>query len=284
MCPAALIRVLCHLACGLWRNPSQVQLRRAARGSGQVQARGWGCRHQHWLRSTPPHNKTPARTAPMTLTRPLAFRSCCPGQRLSTRCIPLGAGHVMGKTTPVNMDNGAGHRAHGHHSFPETPAVRPGLLSGASGLFSHVTPGLRSACHMAFGVTSNRAARSCRQASGWSLTSCASFSGSIFRIFRRLWGLGSIRLAQRLIEAIPTENRSAVSPRPRAFPLPYRQNMPTKGYRICHHKQYHINVAKLYQSSIAPKRRGLPGRPASRTRPTIWVPTTRRPFASFCGT
>ena len=53
MCPAALIRVLCHLACGLWRDPSQIRLRRAARGSGQVQARGWGCRHQHWLRSTP---------------------------------------------------------------------------------------------------------------------------------------------------------------------------------------------------------------------------------------
>ena len=31
-----------------------------------------------------------------------------------------------------------------------------------------------------------------------------------------------------------------------AFPLPYRKNMPTKWYRICHYKQYHINVAKLY--------------------------------------
>ena len=31
-----------------------------------------------------------------------------------------------------------------------------------------------------------------------------------------------------------------------AFLLPYRKNMPTKWYRICHDKQYHINVARLY--------------------------------------
>ena len=145
-----------------------------------------------------------------------------PGAALSTRCIPIDARHVMGKTTLVDIDNGLGialtrSRAHKHQSFPETPAARPGLLSGASGLFIchalYVTPGLPSACHMAFGVTSNRAARSYRQASGWSITSCASFSGSIFRTFRCSRGLGAIRLAQRLIEAMPTENRSVVSPK-----------------------------------------------------------------------
>ena len=95
----------------------------------------------------PTHNKTPAGSAPMTLTRPLAFQSCCPGQprgspgaALSTRCIPIGAGHVMGKTTLVDIDNGPGIALISINlfpkpPFPETPAARPGLLSGASGLF-----------------------------------------------------------------------------------------------------------------------------------------------------
>ena len=31
-----------------------------------------------------------------------------PGAALSTRCIPIGAGHVMGKITLVDIDNGPG--------------------------------------------------------------------------------------------------------------------------------------------------------------------------------
>ena len=31
-----------------------------------------------------------------------------PGAALSTRCIPIGARHVMGKTTLVDIDNGPG--------------------------------------------------------------------------------------------------------------------------------------------------------------------------------
>ena len=154
----------------------------------------------------------------MTLTQPLAFQSCCPGQRCPRGAYPSVRGMSWAKplSSISTMGRASRSRAHKHQSFPETPAARPGLLSGASGLFLYVAPGLPSACHMAFGVTSNHAARSSRsywQASGWSITSCASFSGSIFRTFRRSRGLGAIRLAQRLIEAMPTENRSAVSPK-----------------------------------------------------------------------
>ena len=166
----------------------------------------------------PTHNKTPAGSAPMTLTRPLAFQSCCPEQRCPRGAYPSVRGMSWAKplSSISTMGRASRSRAHKHQSFPETPAARPGLLSGASGLFIchlYVTPGLPSACHMAFGVISNRAARSYWQASGWSITSCASFSGSIFRTFRRSRGLGAIRPAQRLIEAMPTENRSAVSPK-----------------------------------------------------------------------
>ena len=42
-----------------------------------------------------------------------------PGAALSTRCITMGAGHVMGKTTPVNMDNGPGIALMGITPFPK---------------------------------------------------------------------------------------------------------------------------------------------------------------------
>ena len=220
MCPAALIRVLCHLACGkVARSITDTVLE----GSPGIRS----CSSQRLKMSAstlasvnPTHNKTPAGSAPMTLTRPLAFQSCCPGQPRGSlvhhavhthRCAAC-----HGQNHSRRYRQWAGHRAHKHQSFPEIPAARPGLLSGASGLFIchlYVTPGLPSACHMAFGVISNRAARSYWQAAGWPITSCASFSGSIFRTFRRSRGLGAIRLVQRLIEAMPTENRSAVSPK-----------------------------------------------------------------------
>ena len=135
-----------------------------------------------------------------------------PGAALSTRCIPIGARHVMGKTTLVDIDNGPGIALIGINLFPKPLPRVPICFRGRQG-FLYVTPGLPSACHMAFDITSNRAARSYWQAAGWSITSCASFSGSIFRTFRRSRGLGAIRLTQRLIEAMPTENRSAVSPK-----------------------------------------------------------------------
>ena len=184
----------------------------------------------------PTHNKTPVRSAPVTLTRPLAFQSCCPGQPRGSlvhavhthRCAAC-----HGQNHSRRYRQWAGHRAHKHQSFSETPFSRNPCRASWSAFGGvrafdmsrsvclYVTPGLPSACHMVFGVTSNRTARSSRsywQASGWSITSCASFSGSIFsgsifRIFRRSRGLGAIRRAQRLIEAMPTENRSAVSPK-----------------------------------------------------------------------
>ena len=154
----------------------------------------------------------------MTLTQPLAFQSCCPGQ---PRGSLVHAVHIHrcaachGQNHSRRYRQWAGHRAHALISINLFPKPLPRVLvcfRGRQGLL-YVTPGLPSACHMAFGVTSNRAARSYWQASGWSITSCASFSGSIFRTFRRSRGLGSIRRAQRLIEAMPTENRSAVSPK-----------------------------------------------------------------------
>ena len=72
-----------------------------------------------------------------------------PGAALSTRCIPIGARHVMGKTTLVDIDNGPGIALISINlfpkpPFPETPAARPGLLSGAiraffRGLYRKVT-------------------------------------------------------------------------------------------------------------------------------------------------
>ena len=166
----------------------------------------------------PTHNKTPAGSAPMTLTRPLAFQSCCPGQPRGSlvhavhthRCAAC-----HGQNHSRRYRQWAGHRAHALISINLFPKPLPRVqvcFRGRQGLL-YVTPGLPSACHMAFGVTSNRATRSYWQAAGWSITSCASFSGSIFRTFRRSRGLGAIRLAQHLIEAMPTENRSAVSPK-----------------------------------------------------------------------
>ena len=178
---------------------------------------GFGQPHAQHL---PTHNKTPVRSAPMTLTRPLAFQSCCPGQPCPRGAYPSVRGMSWAKplSSISTMGRASRSRAHRHQSFPETPFSRNPCRASKSAFgcvraFLYVTPGLPSACHMAFGVTSNRAARSYWQAAGWSITSCASFSGSIFRTFRRSRGLGAIRLTQRLIEAMPTENRSAVSPK-----------------------------------------------------------------------
>ena len=81
----------------------------------------------------PTHNKTPAGSAPMTLTRPLAFQSCCPGQPRGSlvhavhthRCAAC-----HGQNHSRRYRQWAGHRAHrhqsfpGHQSFPETPFSR----------------------------------------------------------------------------------------------------------------------------------------------------------------
>ena len=85
----------------------------------------------------PTHNKTPAGSAPMTLTRPLAFQSCCPEQRCPHGAYPSVRGMSWAKplSSISTMGRASRSRAHKHQSFPETPAARPGLLSGASGLF-----------------------------------------------------------------------------------------------------------------------------------------------------
>ena len=174
---------------------------------------------------------------------PVMLPGAAPGQRCPHGAYPSVRGMSWAKplSSISTMGRASRSRAHRHQSFPETPAARPSLLSGASGLvichtrFAKRLPyGLR--CHI------NRAARSYWQASGWSITSCASFSGLIFRTFRRSRGLGAIRLVQRLIEAMPIENRSAVSPKLRhSFSRTERTCRPKgtgyviiKGYRICY--------------------------------------------------
>ena len=77
--------------------------------------------------NTPPtHNKTPAGSAPMTLTRPLAFQSCCPGQRCPRGAYPSVRGMSWAKplSSISTMGRASRSRAHKHQSFPETPFSR----------------------------------------------------------------------------------------------------------------------------------------------------------------
>ena len=166
----------------------------------------------------PMHNKTPAGSAPMTLIRPLAFQSCCPGQRCPRGAYPSVRGMSWAKplSSISTMGRASRSRAHKHQSFPETPAARPGLLSGTSGLFiCHVICHARFAKRLPYGLRCYIKPRSAIILAG---------VGMVYHLLRKLLRvdlsdlptlarLGAIRLAQRLIEAMPTENRSAVSPK-----------------------------------------------------------------------
>ena len=69
----------------------------------------------HAQHPPPTHNKTPAGSAPMTLTQPLAFQSCCPGQ---PRGSVVHAVHTHrcaachGQNHSRRYRQWAGHRAH----------------------------------------------------------------------------------------------------------------------------------------------------------------------------
>ena len=76
----------------------------------------------------PTHNKTPAGSAPMTLTRPLAFQSCCPGQPRGSlvhavhthRCAAC-----HGQNHSRRYRQWAGHRAHALISINLFPKPLP---------------------------------------------------------------------------------------------------------------------------------------------------------------
>ena len=186
----------------------------------------------------PTHNKTPAGSAPMTLTRPLAFQSCCPGQPRGSlvhavhthRCAAC-----HGQNHSRRYRQWAGHRAHKHQSFPETPAARPGLLSGASGLFiCHA----RFAKRLPYGLRCHIKPRSAIVLAG---------VGMVYHLLRKLLRVDLSDLSTLAGPGSnppgPTLDRSNANRKPlrgfskaQAFLLSDRKNMPTKGYRICHNK------------------------------------------------
>ena len=165
-----------------------------------------------------------------------------PGAALSTRCIPIGARHVMGKTTLVDIDNGPGIALISINLFPKPlPRVqvcfrgRQGLLYVTLGLFiCHA----RFAKRLPYGLRCHIKPRSAIVLAG---------VGMIYHLLRKLLrvdlsdlptlaGLGSNPLG-------PTLDRSNANRKPlrgfskaQNFLLSDRKNMPTKGYRICHNK------------------------------------------------
>ena len=194
----------------------------------------------------PTHNKTPAGSAPMTLTRPLAFQSCCPGQPRGSlvhavhthRCAAC-----HGQNHSRRYRQWAGHRAHvliginlfPKPPFPETPAARPSLLSGASGLFICRA---RFAKRLPYGLRCHIKSRSAIVLAG---------VGMVYHLLRKLLrvdlsdlptlaGLGSNPPGPRLDRSNANRKPLRGFSKAQAFLLSYRKNMPTKGYRICHNK------------------------------------------------
>ena len=163
----------------------------------------------------PPHaQQDPGKDRPDDIDPALGIPVMLPGAALSTRCIPMGAGHVMGKTTPVNLDNGPGIALMGITPFPK-PLPRVLVCFRVRQGFFHMS---RPVCEAPaiWPSVSHQTAQRAPVGSG----------GMVSHLLRKLLrvdlsdlptlvGPGSIRLAQRLIEAIPTENRSAVSPGPK---------------------------------------------------------------------
>ena len=183
----------------------------------------------------PTHNKTPAGSAPMTLTRPLAFQSCCPGQ---PRGSVVHAVHTHrcaachGQNHSRRYRQWAGHRAHALISINLFPKPLPRVLvcfRGRQGFFI---------CH----VYMSRPV--CQAPAIWpSVSHQTAQRDRIGRLLRvdlsdlpTLAGPGSNPPG-------PTLDRSNANRKPlrgfskaQAFLLSYRKNMPTKGYRICHNK------------------------------------------------
>ena len=190
----------------------------------------------------------------MTLTRPLAFQSCCPGQPRGSLVHAVHAHRCAachGQNHSRQYRQWAGHRAHALISINLFPKPLPRVLACfrvRQGFF-HMSRPVCQAPAIWPSVSHQTAQRDRigRRRDGLSPPAQASPGRSSGP--SDAWGPGSNPPG-------PTPDRGNSNREPLrgfsrapAFPLPYRKNMPTKGYRICHDKQYHINVAKLQVKS-----------------------------------
>ena len=193
----------------------------------------------------PTHNKTPARTAPMTLTRPLAFRSCCPGQRCPRGAYPWVRAMSWAKPLPSIWTMGRASRSWAS-LLSRNPCCTSWSAFGCVRAFfiCHA----RFAKRLPYGLRCHIKPRSALLSAG---------VGMVSHLLRKLLRVDLSDLPTLVGPGInppgPTPDRGNSNREPlrgfssaQAFLLPYRKNMPTKWYRICHDKQYHINVAKLY--------------------------------------
>ena len=192
----------------------------------------------------PTHNKTPARTAPMTLTRPLAFRSCCPGQRCPRGAYPWVRAMSWAKPLPSIWTMGRASRSWAS-LLSRNPCRASWSAFGCVRAFfiCHA----RFAKRLPYGLRCHIKPRSALLSAGVGMAS---------HLLRKLLRVDLSDLPTLVGPGInppgPTPDRGNSNRKPLrgfsrapAFPLPYRQNMQRKGYRICHDKQYHINVARL---------------------------------------
>ena len=146
---------------------------------------------------------------------PVMLPGAAPGQPCPRGAYPSVRGMSWAKplSSISTMGRASRSRAHKHQSFPETPAARPGLLSGASGLFiCHA----RFAKRLPYGLRCHIKPRSAIVLAG---------VGMVYHLLRKLLrvdlsdlpmlaGLGINPPGPTLDRGtMPTENRSAVSPK-----------------------------------------------------------------------
>ena len=186
----------------------------------------------------------------MTLTRPLAFQSCCPGQRCPRGAYPSVRGMSWAKplSSISTMGRASRSRAHRHQSFPETPFSRNPCRASKSAFggvraFLYVTLGLfichaRFAKRLPYGLRCHIKPRSAIVLAG---------VGMVYHLLRKLLRVDLSDLPTLAGPGSnppdPTLDRSNANRKPlrgfskaQAFLLSDRKNMPTKGYRICHNK------------------------------------------------
>ena len=207
-----------------------------------------GCGQPHAQHPPPPrttkpptHNKTPAGSAPMTLTRPLAFQSCCPGQPRGSlvhavhthRCAAC-----HGQNHSRRYRQWAGHRAHALIGINLFPKHLPRVLVCFRGRQGFFICHARFAKRLPYGLRCHIKPRSAIVLAGVRM---------VYHLLRKLLrvdlsdlptlaGLGSN-------PPDPTLDRSNANRKPlrgfskaQNFLLSDRKNMSTKGYRICHNK------------------------------------------------
>ena len=168
---------------------------------------------------------------------PVMLPGAAPGQRCPHGAYPSVRGMSWAKplSSISTMGRASRSRAHKHQSFPETPAARPSLLSGASWLLiCHA----RFAKRLPYGLRCHIKPRSAIVLAG---------SGMVYHLLRKLLRVDLSDLPTLAGPGSnppdPTLDRSNANRKPlrgfskaQAFLLSYRKNMPTKGYRICHNK------------------------------------------------